>query len=331
VWWSGEPDSAAIGAARWSFPGPEKGKIVSTRQNLVEANAVRVIVECEWVLQEQAAAATPAPESVSRAETEVVLQRSTYAVYASGHAYVTTTCATGADLFADHMLGLVVSLASMPDWRVSAHEPGSDNDRPILEDLAYGWFAGERDLSGLLWVSRDGKATPKVKVVRGDDDARMSLCAYGGPVARPTHTWHSLLNVWPPANCAEPARQATAISFCHRPKMAMLAGELVRDSAGDDDGDGFNERDGTYVLRPLANCVQLRLDGRQRPMVNPAFSVRDVGEREAWVYVNHVLHGPVARDAERHLVFEIPVVVGAEMIVEVYLREPPSDLGGAGS
>jgi hypothetical protein len=104
--------------------------------------------------------------------------------------------------------------------------------------------------------------------------------------------------------------------------MSFVVGDLNRDTPGDHDRDGFNERFGAFMLEPDRNRVQLRLDGRERPLFFPVFQVRGGAGRESWVYVDHVVQRGVTRLADDDLVFQIDRVVDGELIVEVYLREP---------
>ncbi len=72
-----------------------------------------------------------------------------------------------------------------------------------------------------------------------------------------------------------PERAAVyARDFRSPDKPAIAAGSAVRDDDGDRDGDGFNEREGCYVLKSGADGVDLTLHGKEVARISPAFKVR---------------------------------------------------------
>ena len=86
------------------------------------------------------------------------------------------------------------------------------------------------------------------------------------------------------------------------------------------DGDGFCEEQGLFALFTDSNRVQVRLDGRDRALVNPVFLVSGSEGMEAWVYVDYAILDRTARDSRDRLLFELPGVIDRETVLEVYLR-----------
>ncbi|MFB3893521.1 MAG: hypothetical protein ACE15C_16030 [Phycisphaerae bacterium] len=58
-------------------------------------------------------------------------------------------------------------------------------------------------------------------------------------------------------------------------KLAVTAGKLVDSDEGDYDKDGFNEREGCYVLMAEGKGVDFTIHGSSVPRMDPAFKVKD--------------------------------------------------------
>ncbi len=295
-------------ALRW--PGglnPQENALV-TRQRLVEANAVRVVIEAEWSLADTGGAA-PSDSPVARWR---------YVIYPSGQIY-TSVLSPPAEASAEGHLGLLVSGKPRPELIVDVHEPGGLGDRPDITELSYASLA-TADGAGLLFVVHDSWPMSNLRVVRAPDRPRVSVVAFAdepAPAGQWLHVLLSLRSGPPSASTAAEAR-----SYCAPASPEFLVGGLARGAAGDADGDGFDERSGTFLLEPDGNRVQLRLDGARGPIVSPAFCVLGSAGREAWVYVDYVVQEAVARDADGRLIFQLPGEIEGVRLVEVYLRNP---------
>ena len=294
---------------------PPGEQMAVSRQTLIEATDVRVVVECQLGIGETGADRYP----------ESAYQRLIYTIYSSGNVFVSVECATELSLYKAERIGLAVGAATTEGIETGVHESGEAGERPILQHLCYGWLAPSAKGAGLLFVLHDSRTGPDLSLIHLDggdkgDFGRSYLVAYGGEVDYPIHRWHCLLNFWPVSNCERKTREDIAIAYCHRPRISFMVGEFDRESAGDWDGDGFNEREGMFMLETDSNRVQFKLDGRSRRVVSPVFCVPEAAGREAWVYIDYTICQHVSRDGNDRLVFQLPGTYDDEVVVEVYLR-----------
>ena len=88
--------------------------------------------------------------------------------------------------------------------------------------------------------------------------------ASSGDIADGTASWSCLLSVWPAGNCDDRDARARAMDYAEPADLDVSVGETVSNSPGDDDGDGFNERLGCYVLAPDADLLRFELGGSGR-------------------------------------------------------------------
>lgn len=289
------------------------GKTVQARQRVVEANEVRVVVECIWTFADgESSLGDDAPQ-----------QRWRYVIYPSGQVYVTVESPADYEGFSPGHVGLVVSRFPIENMVVDIHEPAQLRDPPSLRHVCYGWSSTEAGGAGLLYVLHDSRKGPRMRVVRSAEEQRVGFLACGGAIDRPVDRWHCLLHLWhPEANGV--GWQVAAVAYAGKRKMEFLVGGLAKDSSGDENRDGFDEQSGATVLEPDGNRVQFKLDGRTQPLVSPVFRVANSVGREAWVYVNYVVYENTARDADGDLLFQLPGTIDREMVVEVYLRQAPA-------
>ncbi|NOX59043.1 MAG: hypothetical protein GXP29_09330 [Planctomycetes bacterium] len=292
------------------------GRLVAARQRVLEANDVVVVVECTWSF----------PESIQNADDRnVPFQRWTYAIYPTGQIYVTVECTTEHGEFKPEFLAMVVSRKLVGNTVAGKHEPTGLHGEPMLQHLSFAWIAEPSTETGLLWVMHNSRQYPQL---RGFTDARsesVSVAAYGGIVDRPTHRASFLLSIWPKGNCSQSNREAQAVGYSRKMNVEVTVGELQLVSKGDPDGDGFNQRLGAFMLKPNANQIHVKLDGSGQALINPVFCVEGVNEKEAWVYVDYAVHEQVARTSDGRLVVQIPREVTGESVLEIYLKNPPSD------
>ncbi len=294
---------------------PPGEQVAVSRQTLIEATDVRVVVECQLGIGETGADRYP----------EGAYQRLAYTIYPSGNVFVSVECATELPLYKAERIGLAVGAATTEGIETGVHESGEAGERPILQHLCYGWLAPVSKGAGLLFVLHDSRTGPDLSLIHlgggsSGDFGESYLVAYGGEVDYPIHRWHCLLNFWPVNNCERKTREDIAIAYCHRPRISFMVGEFERESEGDWDGDGFNEREGMFMLGTDSNRVQFKLDGRSRKVVSPVFCVPEAAGREAWVYINYAICRQVSRDGKDRLVFQLPGTYDDEVVVEVYLR-----------
>ncbi|MEZ6083738.1 MAG: hypothetical protein R3E58_07285 [Phycisphaerae bacterium] len=292
------------------------GGLVSARQRIIEANDVVVVVECTWAF----------PDSVQDAvDHRTPFQQWTYAIYQTGQVFVTVECTTESGSFKPDSIGLVVSRKLVDDMVAGKHEPAGLNKDPLLQHLSFAWMEEPKNKTGLLWVLHDSRQYPQLRGMVDEATNVASVAAYGGRVEYPTHKTASMMTVWPTGNCSESVRESQAIYYCQKMDVKVVVGEASTGSKGDIDGDGFNEGLGAYMIKPDANQVHVELDGRRQPLVDPVFCIEGVNDREASVYFDYAIHESVARLSDGRLLIQIPKTITGESVLEVYLKNAPSN------
>jgi hypothetical protein len=285
------------------------GSTVVARQRVLEASPVRIIVSCIWHFT------SPGQEI---GET-TPFQHWTYTILPDGKVHVSVECTTQTGEFKPQALGLAVTRSDDGSVQAYAHRTARLEDAEDLRHVAYGYARPTApDRSGMLLVMHDGRSAPVMEVVRQPERRRVSLLASGGAISAPSQAWSCLLRVWPPGHCDQ-ALDA-ALDHCYPDGLGALVGQRVEDSPGDDNGDGFNERLGSYVLRPDQDLLRFEIDGSQRPRFSPVFNVLDTAGARVWVYVDHRIHEAVGRDAGGNVIFQVPGTITGRTLVELVLR-----------
>ncbi len=291
------------------------GGLVSARQRILEANDVVVLVECTWAF----------PESVQdEIDYRTPFQRWTYAIYKTGQVFVTVECTSERGSFKPDSIGMVVSRKLVDDMVAGKHEPAGLHDDPLLQHLSFAWMEEPKSKTGLLWVIQNSRQYPQLRGLVDKQADITSVAAFGGRVDYPTHRPASMMTVWPAGNCAQLTREAQAIYYCQKMDVEIVVGEALTETTGDLDGNGFNERLGAYMVKPDANQVHIKLDGRRQRLIDPVFCVEGVGDRDASVYFDYAIHENVARLSDGKLLIQIPEAIDGESVLEVYLKNASS-------
>lgn len=296
-------------AAVESFPA--WGDRIIARQRLMEASNTRIVVSCVWDFV----------SAEGMTETDTPWQKWTYTIYPSGAMYVHLECATETPTWTADRLGLTVSLQDREHMKILCHSTSQLGDTGRLLHVPYAYAGTEgSDGSGLLFVVHDGRSAPLMRCLRRNPISRMTAVAFGGETQKPVQQWDCLFDLGPAASEAERAAAARAVHYCFPPTLSPTVGELVTDSTGDRDHDGFNERFGCYVLAPDANRVLLTFDGKDAPLYDPVFAIRAGEGLEAWVYLDYVILENVSRTARGDVLFQVPGTLNSARTLEVYLR-----------
>ncbi|MCH7813876.1 MAG: hypothetical protein IID40_07630 [Planctomycetes bacterium] len=291
-------------------PGFEDlGSSVIARQRLVEANAVRIVVECTWQY------ADPNGSIPDQAAG----QSWTYTILRDGRVYVHVESPAPGDGFEPEAMGLWVSMRDDGSLEATAHSTGQLADPEDLRHVAYAYARpASADRSGVSVTLHDSRQGPKMSVRRQPQRRRLGLLASGGALAEGRQHWSCLLRVWPPGHCDETVD--LALDYCYPEGVEVGVGEWVLDAPGDADGDGFDERAGCYTFRPEGDLLRFVLDGSRRPRFSPVFKVLGTGDHRVWVYVDNVILEPLVRNAAGEVLFQLPMTVRHRCLVEVVLR-----------
>ncbi len=289
------------------------GPSVVARQRVVEVSPVRVVVEADWRFV----------GSVPPHLDQAPFQHWRYAVYSSGNVYVDVECTTAWGNWRPTDIGLAVSRSVVGDMEFYAHHPAQLRHPGRLRHVAFA-YSRSRDLAApaLLFALHDARRAPELEFIQEEDIPRATLVAFGGKVQPPNDRWMCMLNIWPPDNATGTNPADRVLDYCYPADRIHLAkGRLVTDDEGDVDRDGFNEREGFYVVAPEASQVRFELDGRKQRMFHPAFSVKESADLTAWVYVDSIMLESTGRDTHGNVLFEVPRIVDGRVTVEIYLHD----------
>lgn len=289
------------------------GQTVVAHQQVEEASEARIVVACTWRFTSRG----------QQIEEATPFQRWSYAILPDGKVYVTVACTAQAGDWRPQALGLAVTRGDDGSIQSYAHRTARLEDPEDLRHVAYGYARpASPERSGVLLVMHDGRQAPLMEILRQPQRHRVSLLASGGHISGPTQAWACLLRVWPPGHCDQALE--LAMDYAYPDPLHVMVGERVNDSPGDDNGDGFNERFGCYVLRPEADLLRFEVNGSKRPRFSPVFNVLDTAGARVWVYLDNVILETVGRDAKGNAVFQLPGTVRGRSLIEVVIRDQPA-------
>lgn len=286
------------------------GDRVSVRARITEMNPVRVVVAADWRFTADADA------PLDRRP----FQRWRYCIYPSGQVFVEVEATRDDATWSAGRLGLAVSLRTEPTDRrqtVSASEAGTPH-------VAYGvWRCTEPDAAVLFLVRSATASTDPVRMVQHDEPElrRMSFVAVAEPAAGTLERWTAQLVLASAGNLGAEECLRRAEDAQHPPCPRFELGAAVAPGVGAEGTCGFDHGAGVYVVKPEEGRVRFVLDGARRPYSAPTFQLIDAPADSCWVYVNHLLHEQVTRDADGRLLFHLPGVIRDRVLVEVLFRQ----------
>ena len=295
------------------------GRIVVARLRIVEMNAVRTVIACEW-------------RFVNKPDEPLddrPFQRWVYNIYATGQIYVTVECTTATLSWRAAALGLAVTFASTPEDEVTTHGATAKEPTGPAQTPVYSWAMNRSDNAFLVYVL--GRPSPSARMVEQFDVSRgrTSLIALDDDdVDASVQVWrgHLLLATADDVVGDEPF--ARAIDYMHPARLNFEGGSPVLVGDASDECSGFDWGSGSFKIRPENGRVRLTFNGRKYPRFSPVFEIVDAESADAWVYVNHLVCKNVARNASGHVLFQLPGVIRDDTLVEVLFRPPQHSSGG---
>lgn len=199
-------------------------------------------------------------------------------------------------------------------------------------------YATARRESGgaLLLYSMSDRADRPVRMFRsdvpagGESDAAdyTSLVAVADQGERPEHraeAWACHILLASADGIPDEEVRARVADYDTPVSPRIEIGSLVASTGPYGRKDGFDPSTGCHIIAPDGDLVRFVIDGRRQPLFSPVFLIDDTADREAWVYVDHLVYDRVARDALGNLVFQLPGGVRDSTMVEVHFR--PRDAG----
>ena len=296
------PDINRSDSAIDSLPS---GLLVDSQQNLEEATPLRVVIRGEWRFG----------QSRQEAVEGVPGYRWLYFVYRDGRVYASCSVIPPTDL-STKAWGLAFACADHQGFiprRVEV-SPELEGKSQSTATASYALFTRpEKGQADLLIVPHsplalespqtDHDRLPSVFWRMGEDTNRFSACF--------------LLRLWP-ADLDTPEQAGPiAMDYCHPLPIEVDVGQLVLNDEGDDNQDGFNESSGCYVLQLKGNLAKVRIDGRRQLRFSPAFKLKDVLQRDVWVYVDGRQVKELCRDSDGDILFIVSGAISDEVLVEV--------------
>ncbi|RJP40600.1 MAG: hypothetical protein C4547_02540 [Phycisphaerales bacterium] len=264
---------------------------VSSRQRLVSASPVRVVLEVTWLQQP-----SPAPDraGASPSAARRVLEQQQWVIYASGDVFVTPMGAPQADAQPGEAgrRHYAFCVARAGAWRVDPSGRFGEY-RPLDSPktrLAVTTLGGQAKFG-----AGDASATGQVTV-----DIEGSPTFVLGLAGRDAAAWSATLRA--------------------PPRLDVAVGRVITAAASEPDATmgAFDRRIGAYRLRPEGGL--LRFHFNCGPMPHHAFEIDAPADVTASVYVDHVLHESVVREADGRLVFLVEAAPSQRPLIEAILH-----------
>ena len=291
------PNPVAIGSQ-------DAGRAVAPRSRLIEASPVRVVIGTEWYLA-----------GGRDGQVQEPYRRWTYTVYPTGQVYVLVQARRNEG----DQLGLRAVLASAPGmpWHTEVTSPSVDSAAGHVPAFA---------------TARGGPAGAfLLYAIHGDRPARMNLSGIGrveltasvDRSAQATERWAAHLFLASSDAVTEEEAEARARGYGAPVPCRLEVGAFVPATGDHSRVPGFEPGTGCHVLAPDQGLVRFVVDPSQHTAFSPVYKIISNPDREAWVYVDHLIHQPVARDADGNLLFQLPITLAKPTLVEVLFAHSP--------
>ena len=281
------------------------GRQVVVRSRIVEMNRVRAVLACEWRFVED-----PSAPLLDRP-----FERWEYVIYPTGQVYVTVECTARTGDWSADQVGLSVTLATRPGDGLLTQTSQGTRQPPT--------FAAARAPATdafLLFALNEPQQMTTMRERLNDRQGRASLIASRAASGSDVERWTCTLVLGSAESIADEEAIDRAAAFADPVPLAISVGSIADEEQRTGLLHGLDQTDGCYVLSPEHGQLRFTIDGRDRPVPAPAFTILDSQDRQAWVYVDHMIHDALARDAQGNLLFQIPHTIKKHSTVEVLFR-----------
>lgn len=290
------------------------GKTVVASHRIVEANPVRVILQCQWRFVDDSLHARGGLDAAP-------FQRWRYTIYPTGQVYVLIETTSKTDDGWSPQLGLSVSLASSQRHGIETLIPQMDREEDDADVPMFAMLSNPTASSELLFVPDLISKTLRFVENVSEDGRLVSITALDDRAATPVKRWISHLVLSNEKNSSsDTVRLRSQDASGVRSVVQIERGAPVQLEDGSIRSDGFNRVEGCYAIVPDAGRIRVLLDGGVHAIFSPAFCIPGEAGREAWVYVDHLIFEPVVRNDAGQLLFQLPGVVDKRSEVEVLFR-----------
>ncbi len=290
------------------------GTAVVARPQILEMNRARAVLACDWRFVDDPNAPLD----------DRPFQRWIYTVYPSGQVYVTVECTAATKSWVAPQLGLAVTLVSTEENDLETYAAPTSPDASPVDQPAYAWARSKSGDAFLLYTLGERQASSCMIEQYDAERRRLSFVAVADSADADVATWQCRLLLAPADEVSDEEALARAVDYADPVAPHIELGFLVDRPGRPTVPPGFDRTTGCFRIAPDRGRVRLVLDGRQRPYFSPAFEIVSTDNREAWVYVNHLVHDQVGRTVDGNLVFQLPGTIRDEVVVEVLFRRSPN-------
>lgn len=280
------------------------GTAVSVYPRVLEANEVRVVLRTDWYT-------TDADESHS----DDLLRRWTYTIYADGRMYVSVETPRSIAGESATSTGLAVFLTAAKGDAVQTHTSPRNQT-----DVAFATAHSETAGYSLLYALSGGHRLNTIRTRSRGGGQRITFAATRLDRAEARNSWRCLVWLAAIENYSSGELEQAAREYFEPQVLELQTGKIWRGADDTTTLHGFNQDQGCYELVAEEGQVRLTFDGSSNLAGRPTFRVRDSHDKDAWVYINHDLHTPLARTTEGDVLFRIPTTVTESVLVEILLR-----------
>lgn len=337
------------------------GANVTVQQRIIEMNPVRAVVEVTWhtsATDDSVAIYrwnyTIYPTGQVFARVELLAAKDSH--WSAPLGAVVSIASGQSDIRTRVGKDEVAHSSWLPDDHRSATVPMTDGPRSTCVRFAEArHVAGRSKLVAVPFPGSPGQpnsgsgegtallnpASPgcngKDILVHTDESQRLTwFVLWGNPPSGPLASWTAQLILTDdsaPDDASNDVPQMRAIDYAApapieiqigSPISANRAGAASASRDAVTRADGYDAASGAYLIQPNDDRVRLVVDGRRRPLFSPAFVISGSANKEAWVYVDHLIFSDAARDANGDVVFQVREPVRKRMIIETILRDRPN-------
>ncbi len=290
------------------------GTAVIVHPQLLEMNRVRIVLASEWRYVDQAATA-----SIERRP----FQRWVYTVYPTGQLYAGIEFTANTAAWSPGPLGLAVTMA-VSDERDMQTYTVSNADAASGAHPIFARIRNQPADSCLLFVPAFSDPLPRFVTRRDKERRRVSMVAVRPMDDREVDSWACHLRISGNHDVSDEESAARALAYQQPDPPRLELGSFVRNADGRTISDGFDPAAGCWVIAPDRGRVRLYVDGRKQPAYTPAFQIINTENRQAQVYVNHIVFDRFDYDANRNVVFQLPETIRDDILIEVLFRRSPN-------
>lgn len=281
------------------------GETIAATQRIVEAGSFRVQIAGEWRF---------IPTGGENPGEDPSF-RWLYTIHGDGRVYVSLRCDPGGADWRKPLVGQAIALRGDRGFARVQIAASPQKSTPAFALLS----RPGADRGDLLWVnSTPDHAAPSLFLSASDQSRDVMLT--GQQRANGVVEFASLLLVWPPDLEAATDAEAPTLGYQRPLRLSIKTGQLVTDTPGDLNRDGFNESEGVYELAAADGVLRFHLLLPTATTERPRFRVNNTAGMKAWVYVGGRIIRETGRDAHDNLLFRIPPLGGVPVEIEVNAR-----------